>query len=249
MNARRLTELLEAVRDGDVAVTEALERLRDLPYGDLGDANVDNHRELRQGYPEVVFCQGKSPEQVRGILDYMIRERAHNVLATRAPTEMFDLVRDLHPGLRHNSLGRTIVLRREEPEPLKGRLVVVTAGTADLPVAEEAAETAGLFGAAVTRINDVGVAGVHRLVAHLPTLRAARVIIVAAGMEGALASVVAGLVDRPVIAIPTSVGYGASFGGLAALLGMLNSCAGGVGVVIIYNGYGAACLASLILRA
>jgi NCAIR mutase (PurE)-related protein len=248
MNERRLAELLEAVRAGALPVTEAIGRLRDLPYRDLGAAKVDNHRELRRGHPETVFCQGKTPGQVREILAYMIRERDHNILATRADAALFAAVADLDPRLRHNPLGRTIVLRREEPEPLAGRLAIVTAGTADLPVAEEAAETAQLFGASVERIDDVGVAGVHRLVDRLPSLRAARVIVVAAGMEGALASVVAGLVDRPVIGVPTSVGYGASFGGLAALLGMLNSCAGGVGVVNIDNGYGAACLAALILR-
>jgi NCAIR mutase (PurE)-related protein len=248
MNERRLAKLLEAVRAGALPVTEAIGRLRDLPYRDLGAAKVDNHRELRCGHPEAVFCQGKTPDQVREILAYMIRERHHNILATRADAGLFAAVADLDPGLRHNPLGRTIVLRREEPEPLTGRLAILTAGTADLPVAEEAAETALLFGASVERIDDVGVAGVHRLVDHLPSLRGARVILVAAGMEGALASVVAGLVDRPVIGVPTSVGYGASFGGLAALLGMLNTCAGGVGVVNIDNGYGAACLAASILR-
>lgn len=248
MDQRRLSELLEQVRTGRLSVEAATERLRDLPYADLGEARVDNHRELRQGYPETVLCQGKTPGQVREILAYMIGERAHNVLATRAEAELFPLVADLHPALRYNPLGRTIVLERARPAELGGRVAIVTAGTADLPVAEEAAETAHLLGARVERVNDVGVAGVHRLVGCLPLLREARVLIVVAGMEGALASVVAGLVDRPVIAVPTSVGYGASFGGLAALLTMLNSCAGGVGVVNIDNGYGAACLAAQILR-
>jgi NCAIR mutase (PurE)-related protein len=248
VNRQRLTELLEAVRRNELEVDEALDRLRDLPYGDLGEAKVDNHRELRQGYPEVVFCEGKTSAQVREILGYMIRERSHNVLATRAQPDLFEKVADLHPELRYNALGRTLVLQREPVAPLDGVLAIVTAGTADLPVAEEAAETARLFGAETVRINDVGVAGVHRLVRFLPTLRRARALIVVAGMEGALSSVVAGLVDRPVVAVPSSVGYGASFGGLAALLGMLNSCAGGIGVVNIDNGYGAACLAGLILR-
>ena len=248
MDERRLSELLEAVRAGRLSVEAATERLRDLPYADLGEARVDNHRELRQGYPETVLCQGKTPAQVREILAYMIRERGHNVLATRAEAELFPSLADLHPGLRYNPLARTIVLEREAVSELPGRLAIVTAGTADLPVAEEAAETAHLFGARVDRVNDVGVAGVHRLVSCLPLLREARVLIVVAGMEGALASVVAGLIDRPVIAVPTSIGYGASFGGLAALLTMLNSCAGGVGVVNIDNGYGAACLAAQILR-
>jgi NCAIR mutase (PurE)-related protein len=248
VNQRRLAELLEAVRSGELPVVEAVERLKDLPYGDLAEAKVDNHRELRQGYPEVVFCQGKTKGQVREILGYMIRERSHNVLATRADADLFEALSDLHPDLRYNALGRTLVLERERLEKLDGSVAIVTAGTADLPVAEEAAETAQLFGARIERINDVGVAGVHRLVSCLPILRRSQVLIVVAGMEGALASVVAGLVDRPVVAVPTSVGYGASFGGLAALLGMLNSCAGGVGVVNIDNGYGAACLAALILR-
>lgn len=248
MNRERLTGLLEAVRSGEVPVGKAADLLRDLPYGELGQAKIDNHRELRQGYPEVVLCQGKTKGQVREILDYMIRERSHNVLATRAEGDLFAAVSDLHPDLRYNALGRTMVLQREPVEAPEGNLAIVTAGTADLPVAEEAFETARLFGARVERISDVGVAGVHRLVPHLPVLRQARVLIVVAGMEGALASVVAGLVDSPVVAVPTSVGYGASFGGLAALLGMLNSCAGGVGVVNIDNGYGAACLAGLILR-
>jgi len=248
VNRHRLADLLEEVRTGELAVGEAVDLLRDLPYGELVEAKVDNHRELRQGYPEVVFCQGKTEGQVREILGYMIRERSHNVLATRAEPDLFSAVSDLHPDLRYNALGRTIVLQRERIQVQEGILAIVTAGTADLPVAEEAFETACLFGAHVERINDVGVAGVHRLVPNLPILRQARVLIVVAGMEGALASVVAGLVDSPVVAVPTSIGYGASFGGLAALLGMLNSCAGGVGVVNIDNGYGAACLAGLILR-
>jgi pyridinium-3,5-biscarboxylic acid mononucleotide synthase len=248
VNRRRLTDLLETVRSGELSVADALDRLRDLPYAELGEAKVDNHRELRQGYPEVVFCQGKTKGQVREILGYMITERSHNVLATRAEAELFAAVSDLHPQLRYNALGRTLVLQRERVAEKDGTLVIVTAGTADLPVAEEAFETARLFGARVERIEDVGVAGMHRLVPHLPVLRQARALIVVAGMEGALVSLVAGLVDSPVIAVPTSVGYGASFGGLAALLGMLNSCAGGVGVVNIDNGYGAACLAALIMR-
>jgi pyridinium-3,5-biscarboxylic acid mononucleotide synthase len=248
VNQRLLAELLEAVRDGELAVGDAVDRLKDLPYAELGQAKIDNHRELRQGYPEVVFCQSKTKDQIREILGYMISERSHNLLATRADADLFDAMSDLHPDLRYNALGRTIVLEREPVDALGAGMTIVTAGTADLPVAEEAAETARLFGAPIQRIDDVGVAGLHRLVGYLPALRRAGVLIVVAGMEGALASVVAGLVDRPVVAVPTSIGYGASFGGLAALLGMLNSCAGGVGVVNIDNGYGAACLASLILR-
>lgn len=250
MNPRRLAELLEAVRRGELPVPEAMDRLRDLPYGELSAAKIDNHRELRQGYPEVIFCQGKTKEQVREILGYMIRERTHNILATRAGADLFAAVSDLHPELRYNPLGRTLVLAREPPKKVReGALALITAGTADRPVAEEALETARLLGLRVESIHDVGVAGLHRLISYLPVLRRARVLIVVAGMEGALASVVAGLVSSPVITVPTSVGYGASFGGLAALLTMLNSCAGGVGVVNIDNGYGAACLAGAILRA
>lgn len=248
MNENRLAELLKGVWRGQVPVREAVDLLKDLPYSELDIATLDTHRELRQGFPEVVFCQGKTRGQVREILGYMIRERTHNVLATRAEPALFAAVSDLHPDLRYNPLGRTIVLQRQPPETLEGTLAIVTAGTADLPVAEETYETASLFGAQIERIQDVGVAGVHRLLPHLPMLRRARVLIVVAGMEGALVSVVAGLVNRPVVAVPTSVGYGASFGGLAALLTMLNGCAEGVGVVNIDNGYGAACLAGSILR-
>jgi hypothetical protein len=248
VNEHDIAAILEAVRSGALPVEAALARLRDLPYRELGVASVDTHRELRQGYPEAVFCQGKTGAQVRSILAYLVGERDGNVLATRMDEATYRAVADLDPGLRYNPLARTLTLaRRPLPAP-PGYVAVVTAGTADLPVAEEAVETALVLGNPVERVTDVGVAGVHRLVGHLERLRAARVVIVVAGMEGALASVVAGLVPRPVIAVPTSVGYGASFGGLAALLGMLNSCAGGVGVVNIDNGYGAACLANLINR-
>jgi NCAIR mutase (PurE)-related protein len=248
MNRSDLTRLLESVRACELPVPEALERLKDLPYADLGHTRLDNHRELRQGYPEVVLCSGKTIGQIREILAFQVAETQSNLLATRAGPEVFESVRGLHPELRYNELGRTVSLKRRPGLPGKGHIAIVTAGTSDLPVAEEAAETALVFGSAVERIFDVGVAGVHRLFGVLDRLRAARVLIVVAGMEGALPSVVAGLIDKPVIAVPTSVGYGASFGGLAALLGMLNGCAGGVGVVNIDNGYGAGCLAHLIDR-
>lgn len=248
MNESDLKHLLHAVRAGELDPEDAIARLRNLPYRDLGAATVDTHRELRQGYPEVVLCEGKTVQQAAEIIAFQVSETAANLLATRADPTVFDAVRDLHTGLRYNALGRTIALRRRPAEPAKGHILIVTAGTSDLPVAEEAAETAEILGSPVERLIDVGVAGVHRLLAHRARLRSARVLIVVAGMEGALPSVVAGLVDKPVIAVPTSVGYGASFGGLAALLGMLNSCAGGIGVVNIDNGYGAACLAHLINR-
>lgn len=249
MNEPELRTLLQRLQTGALSIDDAVERLRRLPFSDLEAARIDNHRELRQGYPEAIFCEGKTAEQVRAILRHQLDDQSGNLLATRASPAQFDAVRDLHPNLRYNPLGRTMTLqRRPPPADRKGPILIVTAGTADLPVAEEAAETAAIFGNPVTRLTDCGVAGLHRLLAALDTLRAARVLIVVAGMEGALPSVVGGLVERPVIAVPTSVGYGAHLGGISALLGMLNSCAGAVGVVNIDNGYGAACLASQINR-
>lgn len=248
MNEATLRALLEQVRSGDLAVEGAVERLRDLPFRDLGEAVLDNHRELRRGHPEVIYCAGKTVAQVRAIVAAML-EGQSNILATRATPDMAEAVTKLHPATRYNSLGRTVVIQRYAPPLTQTAIAIVTAGTSDQPVAEEAVETALLFGNRIERINDVGVAGLHRLLARLEQIRRARVIIVVAGMEGALASVVAGLVARPVIAVPTSVGYGAHFGGLSALLGMLTSCAGGVGVVNIDNGFGAACLASMINQA
>lgn len=245
MDETALRSLLERVRSGELPVDGALDRLRDLPFRDLGEAVLDSHRELRRGHPEVIYCAGKTVAQVRTIVAAML-EGGGDVLATRATPEMAEAVAVLSPDARYNALGRTIAIRRHARSPTETFIAIVTAGTSDQPVAEEAAETALLFGNRVERINDVGVAGLHRLLARLDLIRSARVVIVIAGMEGALASVVAGLVARPVIAVPTSVGYGANFGGLSALLGMLTSCAGGVGVVNIDNGFGAACLASLI---
>lgn len=245
MNEAALRLLLERVRAGELAIEGAVSQLRELPFRDLGEAVLDSHRELRRGYPEVIYCAGKTVAQIRTIVAAML-EGGGDVLATRATAEMAAAVMELCPEARYNSLGRTLVIQRRIRPLTETSIAIVTAGTSDLPVAEEAAETALLFGNQVERINDVGVAGLHRLVARLDTIRCARVVIVIAGMEGALASVVAGLVARPVIAVPTSVGYGAHFGGLSALLGMLTSCAGGVGVVNIDNGFGAAYLASLI---
>ncbi|HRX61030.1 MAG TPA: nickel pincer cofactor biosynthesis protein LarB [Candidatus Competibacter sp.] len=245
MNEAALRLLLERVLAGELAIEGAVSQLRELPFRDLGEAVLDSHRELRRGYPEVIYCAGKTVAQVRTIVAAML-EGGGDVLATRATAEMAAGVMELCPEARYNLLGRTLVIQRRIRPLTETSIAIVTAGTSDLPVAEEAAETALLFGNRVERINDVGVAGLHRLVARLDAIRCARVVIVIAGMEGALASVVAGLVARPVIAVPTSVGYGAHFGGLSALLGMLTSCAGGVGVVNIDNGFGAACLASLI---
>jgi NCAIR mutase (PurE)-related protein len=247
MNEATVRALLEQVRSGELAVDGAVDRLRDLPFRDLGEAVLDSHRELRRGHPEVIYCAGKTVAQVRTIVAALL-EGDGDLLATRATDEMAAAVADLSPAIRYNPLARTLALQRHQRPLTETAIAIITAGTSDLPVAEEAAETALLFGNRVERINDVGVAGLQRLLARLEAIRQARVAIVVAGMEGALASVVAGLVARPVIAVPTSVGYGANFGGLSALLAMLTSCAGGVGVVNIDNGFGAACLASLINR-
>ena len=244
---QRLTDLLNNVRDGSLAVEDALEKLRLLPYEDLGYARLDHHRALRQGFPEVVFAQGKTPDQVANIMA-RLAERNDRVLATRASPETYQVVRAQIADAAYHAIGRLIVINRSTNHDGVPGIVLASAGTADMPVAEEAAVTAELMGNHVERLYDVGVAGLHRLLDKAETLRKAHVIIVVAGMEGALASVVAGLVSVPVIAVPTSVGYGASFGGLAPLLTMLNSCAPGVAVVNIDNGYGAGHLASLINR-
>jgi pyridinium-3,5-biscarboxylic acid mononucleotide synthase len=246
MDEQRIGELLEGVRSGAVTTGEALERLRDFPVKDLGYAALDTQRELRTGRPEVVYCAGKSMDHLRGILEHLVGAGA-DILATRAEPAQFEAVRGLSAELRFDPLSRTITLRRSPRTAGAGSWVaVVTAGTSDIPVAEEAAVTAEMFGSCVRRIFDVGVAGLHRLLSRLDDIRGARVVVAVAGMEGALASVVGGLVRAPVIAVPTSVGYGASFGGLAALLAMLNSCAAGVAVVNIDNGFGAGYLASVI---
>lgn len=245
MNQQHLTNLLAQVQQQKVSIEEAINQLRDLPFTDLGEAKIDNHRELRSGYPEVIYCAGKTVKQVTEIIQFMLTKDT-NILATRATEEMFAAVADWHPKIRYNPTARTISLQKQIITPSENYIAIVTAGTADIPVAEEAVETAQLFGHRVVRIVDVGVAGIHRLFDKLNLIRQAKVIIVIAGMEGALASVIGGLVDKPVIAVPTSVGYGANFGGLSALLGMLTSCANGVSVVNIDNGFGAAYIAGLI---
>lgn len=240
-----IRRLLEQVAQGDVSVEGALDTLRALPYEDLGFATLDHHRSLRWGFPEVIFCAGKTAEQVAGIAARLV-ERGTRLLGTRATPEQVAAVREVVPDVRYHELARCLWLDREPDKPRHAGVVLVAAGTSDLPVLEEAALTLDLMGHAPHRVVDVGVAGLHRLLPHVPTIQQANVVIVAAGMEGALASVVGGLTDAPVIAVPTSVGYGASFGGLAALLAMLNSCASGVAVVNIDNGYGAGHLAALI---
>ncbi|MCK6557178.1 nickel pincer cofactor biosynthesis protein LarB [Candidatus Binatia bacterium] len=248
MNPERLREILGAVGAGRLGADEAFEQLKALPFEDLGFAKVDHHRALRTGFPEVIFGEGKTAEQIVQIAR-SLNDGAHNVLVTRLDADKGARLREAFPAATYDASARlaTIVYA---PPPMVGRgiVAIVAAGTADLPVAQEAAVTAELLGNRVERIHDVGVSGIHRLFAHREQLRQATVLVVVAGMEGALPSVVAGLVDRPVIAVPTSVGYGASFGGLAALLAMLNSCAAGVTVVNIDNGFGAGVAASLINR-
>jgi len=247
MDPRSLKDLLEQVRDGALTPEAAAERLATLPYEDLGFAKIDHHRALRRGFPETVFGGGKTPEQVVAIVE-RITARGQSVLVTRTTPEVHRAVRGVCPEAVYHEAARCITVHSGTRVPLSGVIAVVAAGTSDLPVAEEAAVTAEFHGADVDRVYDVGVAGLHRLLDRAETIRRAGVVVVAAGMEGALPSVVAGLVEVPVVAVPTSVGYGASFHGLAALLAMLNSCSSGVGVVNIDNGFGAGHLACLILR-
>jgi NCAIR mutase (PurE)-related protein len=249
MTRLQLKNLLQDLHEQRVTPEAAHERvlqfLRQAPFEDLGFARVDHHRTLRQGFPEVIFGPGKTPDQVVGIAE-RIASAGQNVLVTRTDRAAYDALRVKFPDAIFHDLARTITLRVCEPSPGRGTIVIAAAGTADLPVAEEAAVCAAIMGNPIDRLYDVGVAGLHRLLAEHRRLIAARVVIVVAGMEGALPSVVGGLVDVPVVAVPTSIGYGASFGGIAALLAMLNSCASGVAVVNIDNGFGAAALASSI---
>lgn len=239
-----LKTLLTGIKDGSVDVKQGVERLRDLPFMDLGHAKIDLHRSLRNGFPEVIYAAGKTPEQVAEIF---LRMQDHGrVLATRVPPDMARHVRAACPKAVYNSLGRTLTFVKGAITNREGGIAIVTAGTSDLPVAEEARVTCEMFGSRAWIISDVGVAGIHRLFSMLGKIRQARVIIVVAGMEGALASVIGGLVPQPIVAVPTSVGYGAAFSGLSALLGMLTSCASGVTVVNIDNGFGAACAACKI---
>jgi NCAIR mutase (PurE)-related protein len=244
MDLSVIRELLLDVRNGLLDVDSALERLKVLPYEDLGYARIDHHRSLRKGFPEVVFCQGKTTEQSVEIIK-RLSEKNSRVLATRASREVYERVLEFLPDARYNELARTISVVKDRIDPI-GHILVISAGTADLPVAEEAIETASIMGNRVERLYDVGVAGIHRLLGSIDRINEAKVLIVVAGMEGALPSVVAGLVDKPVIAVPTSTGYGASFKGLSALLTMLNSCVPGIAVVNIDNGFGAGYLASII---
>ena len=247
MDQDRLRSLFESVRSGAVNVDDAMSRVRHLPFEDLGFAKVDHHRALRHGIPEVVFAKGKTPEQVIAIAERLL-ENAQNVLITRADRQCAGRVKEELPGGEYFPLSGAIRFWRDRAILGKGKIAIVSAGTGDIPVAEEAQVTAEAMGSEVEAIHDIGVAGIHRLMSYREQLAQARVVVVCAGMEGALPSAVGGLVSCPVIAVPTSVGYGASFHGLAALLGMLNSCASNVAVVNIDNGFGAGYVASLINR-
>lgn len=241
-----IQELLKQVRDGKLEIEEAERQLRDLPYEDLGFAKLDHHRKLRSGFGEVIYCAGKSRDHLVEIYAHFARSDA-NVLGTRASQDQYEAVREILPEVSYDPLSGILMLQRTKPGQI-GNIAVCTGGTSDIPVAEEAARTAEFFGSRVHRIYDVGVAGIHRLLRNAPQLREANCIIAVAGMEGALPGVVAGLVDKPVLAVPTSVGYGAHFEGLSPLLTMLNSCAEGIAVVNIDNGFGAGYMATQINR-
>jgi NCAIR mutase (PurE)-related protein len=245
VDKERLKVLLEEVKSGRIEIDDALRVLRSLPYEDLGFAKIDTHRDLRRGFPEVVFCKGKTLEQITGIVATFSQEN-DCMMATKAGREVYEAIKKVRAEAVYYDVARIVLVGEPKPKRNEGMILVVTAGTSDIPVAEEAAVAAEIMGNRVERVYDIGVAGVHRLFEHQQKLFEAKVIIVVAGMEGALASVVGGLVDSPVIAVPTSVGYGASFDGLAALLSMLNCCAPGVAVMNIDNGFGAGYFASLL---
>ncbi|RRD96156.1 nickel pincer cofactor biosynthesis protein LarB [Clostridiales bacterium COT073_COT-073] len=246
MKEQEILSLLEQVKAGNASVAEAFAQLKDLSYAELGYAKIDYHRQLRNGYPEVIYCQGKAPEHVRGIVKSMLEHNIGIILATRVSPEVAAVIQSLAADAEYYPIPGICIIRRQEMKKQAGVVAVCTGGTADIKVAEEAALTCELYGNPVERVYDVGVAGLHRLLDKLDIIRRANVIIAVAGMEGALASVIGGLSDKPVIAVPTSIGYGANFGGVSALLSMLNSCASGISVVNIDNGFGAGYLASMI---
>jgi NCAIR mutase (PurE)-related protein len=245
MNEDKLKEILSGLKEGRIELDEALNVFRDFGYKELDYAKVDNHRQLRTGYPEIIFGQNKTKEQIAGIVEYMLTHD-NNILVTRTSKEAYEMISKIAPDAHYHEIARTITIRKRTVEKLKTHIAIVSAGTSDMFVSEEAAITAEIFDNEVKRYYDVGIAGIHRFYDKLNEIRKARAIIVVAGMEGALPSIVGGLVDKPVIAVPTSVGYGANFGGLSALLGMLTSCASGVSVVNIDNGFGAGYIASMI---
>ncbi len=240
-----IEDILNKVHEGALSPKKALQLLKDYPYQDLAFAKIDHHRELRRGFPEVIFGQGKTEDQIVKISREILR-KGNSLLITKVDPSVFDKIKSKLPGVQYNTHAKAIYSKNKVPAKGKGKIIVITAGTSDMPVAEEAAVTCEIFGNDVERIYDVGVAGLHRLFGEYDKITKARVLITVAGMEGALPSVIAGITDKPIIAVPTSVGYGASLKGLAALLAMLNSCPGGVAVVNIDNGFGAAYLASLI---
>jgi NCAIR mutase (PurE)-related protein len=245
MDSEYLKKLLEKVKDGNITVDEALLELKKLPFEDLGFVKVDHHRNIRNGYPEVIYCEGKTAEQIKKIVEKLM-ESNNNIMATRVDAKVYEAIKEITSDVVYHEAARIVVVKKREI-PVSDKIVaVLTAGTSDIPVAEEAAVTCETMGNRVERVYDVGVAGIHRLFSKADIILKANVLVVVAGMEGALASVVSGLVDKPVIAVPTSVGYGANFGGLSALLSMLNSCAAGIGVVNIDNGFGAGFLAAMI---
>ena len=246
MNKETIINILEKVKDGKVEVEEAAASLKDLPFKDLGYARVDHHRSIRNGFPEVIYCENKSVDEIEGIVKEMLKHD-NNILASRAKEEVYQRIKEIAPEAVYHQRSKMIFIEKNKLEKTKSKILVVSGGTSDIPVAEEAVVTAKALGNTVETLYDVGVAGIHRLLGSLDKLDEAEVIITVAGMEGALPSVVGGLVDKPVIAVPTSVGYGANFDGLSALLTMLNSCASGIGVVNIDNGFGAAYLASTMI--
>jgi len=247
MQKDKILEILKKYKNGSISDDDVFAYIKDLPYEDISFARIDHHREMRWGFPEVIFCQGKTPDQVSKIAEKII-EKGSNLLATRASREVYDAVKINLPDAEYNETGKTITQAVKKITKLKGGVIIVTAGTSDIPAATEAFETGKILGLDISMICDVGVAGIHRVMNHREDLEKAAIVIVFAGMEGALASVIAGLISSPVIAVPTSVGYGASFNGLAPLLGMLNTCVPGVAVMNIDNGFGAAFLAFKILN-
>jgi len=246
MNPKDLEKILSNLHNQKLTPQQAMKKLETLPFENLGFAKIDHHRGLRSGMPEVIYCQGKTATQIKKIIQSMDRV-GHSILATKLSREIFRKLKKFLPGtFEYNETAQTLVIEKNKPKKRTGLITIITAGTSDIPIAEEASVTAQALGSRTETIFDVGVAGIHRLLNNLEKIREARVIIVVAGMEGALASVVGGLVDRPIIAVPTSIGYGTSFGGIAALLTMLNSCATGIAVVNIDNGFGAGCMAHRI---
>lgn len=247
MDEMHIREMLKEFKSGEISEEDIIKKLKKLPYEEMDYAKIDHHRSLRRGFGEVIYCAGKTSEQTASIFQKMLENR-DRVLGTRADDKTYEAVKKIAPDAYYHKEARAITVIRENIDKNKGKILVATGGTSDMPVAEEAAVTAEFMGNDVDRLYDVGVAGIHRLLMNTERIYAASVIIAVAGMEGALASVIAGLADCPVIAVPTSVGYGANFKGLSALLTMLNSCSSGIGVVNIDNGYGAGCLASMINR-